>query len=191
MSLKGISYLKKDIMGIQDKLSKGDHVFYYVEDNDCYITNAVSYIKDGIEQGDQILFVENERSYPKILERLEALFTEEQLKNVHYINNFTFYWRNGNFHPPTILEYFSTLIDPFLEKEMSFRTWGHIEWRDDIEISKSIQEYEFVLERLVPEKNAISVCAYDAERLSNSLKQSLLNCHGLYMTDDSIAPITK
>jgi len=183
--------LEKNIMGIQDKLSKGDHVFYYVEDTDCYIDNAISYIKDGIDQGDQVLFVENERLHPKILERLETLFSEEQLKNVHYINNFTFYWRNGNFHPPTILDYFSTLINPFLENELSFRTWGHIEWRDDIEISKSIQEYEFAIDQLVPQTNAISVCAYDASRLSESLKTSLLNCHSFLMTDDKITPIIK
>lgn len=178
-------------MGIRDKLSKGDHVFYYAEDSDRYIANAVSFIKDGIEQGDQVLFVENERSYPKIVEHLELLFTKEQLKNFHYINNFTFYWRNGNFHPPTILEYFSTLIDPFLEKEMSFRTWGHIEWRGDVEISKSIEEYESAVEQLVPEMNVISVCAYDAARLSSPLKELLLNCHSLFMTDDTITPLVK
>ncbi|KAA0957014.1 3-ketoacyl-ACP reductase [Planococcus sp. ANT_H30] len=183
----------KEIVSVQDKfqLSKGDHVFYYVEELERYIDNAVSFVMDGMEQGDQILLVENERLYPKILTHLEKLLSKEQLENVHYINSFTFYWKNGNFHPPTILDYFSRIINPFLEKDLSFRTWGHIEWRDETEIISDIKEYEQAIEQLVPQLKAISVCAYDAPRLSDSLKDVLMNCHDYLMTDNNVSPISR
>ncbi|MGH2318459.1 MEDS domain-containing protein [Planococcus sp. SE5232] len=185
--------MEKEITEIQDILqtSEGAHVFYYVEELERYIVNAASYIIAGIENGDQILFVESERLYPKILKRVEELVTQEQLKNIHYVNNFTFYWRNGNFHPPTILAYFSDLISPFMEEEQSFRTWGHIEWRDEVEIIKDIKEYECEIEQLMPHIKALSVCAYDAARLSTEFKEVLMNCHGFLMTDEEIAPISK
>ncbi len=185
--------MKEELIAIpfNDRLVKGDHIFYYVEEQDLYIENAVLYVKEGIEQGDHVLFVENERLYPKIVSRLEELFSQEQLQNVHFVNNFTFYWKNGNFHPPTILKYFSELVNPFHEKDLSYRTWGHIEWRDDDEINKEINEYEQAINQLLPQTKAISVCAYDAARLSASLKDLLTQCHGRYMTDKELYTIAQ
>lgn len=184
--------MEKEITDIQDILqtSKGAHIFYYVEKLERYIDNAVSYIVSGIEDGDHILFVESERLYPKIIKRVEEQVSGEQLKNIHYVNNFTFYWRNGNFHPPTILAYFTGLISPFMEGELRFRTWGHIEWRDEEEIIKDIREYECAVNEFLSQTKAISVCAYDASRVSGPLKEVLLNCHGFLMTDDGISPNT-
>lgn len=180
-------------MDIQEILetTKGAHVCYYVSEMDRYIDNAVAYIVSGIEKGDQVLFVESERLYPKILQRVKELVSEDRLQNIHYVNNFTFYWRNGNFHPPTILAYFSDLVTPFMEEELNFRTWGHIEWRDELKITNDIQEYESAINKLIPQTKAISVCAYDAPRVSASLKKVLLDCHGFLMTDDGVSPILK
>lgn len=185
--------MEKEMTDIQEivQTTEGAHIFYYVNELERYIDNAVSFIIAGIEQGDQVLFVENERLFPKILERVEELVDKEQLKNIHCVNNFTFYWRNGNFHPPTILAHFFDLIGPFMNGKLSCRTWGHIEWRDEMEITKDIEEYECGINQLIPDIKAISVCAYDADRVSDSLKQTLLNCHGFLMTDDGISPISK
>lgn len=185
--------MKKEITNIQDVLetSKGAHIFYCIDKTERYVDNAVSFIIAGIEQGDQILLVESERLYPKILKRVEELVSKEQLTNIHYVNNFTFYWRNGNFHPRTILAYFADLITPFLERKLSFRTWGHVEWRDELEIIKDIEEYERGIEQLLPQTKAVSVCAYDSARISIELKAVLMDCHGFLMTDENISTINK
>ena len=185
--------MKKEITNIQDVLetSKGAHILYYVSKTERYIDNAVLFITAGIEQGDQILIVESERLYPKILKRVEELVSKDQLTNIHYVNNFTFYWKNGNFHPPTIFSYFADLITPFPEEKLSLRTWGHIEWRDELEIIKDIEEYECGIEQLMPQIKAVSVCAYDAERVSKGLREVLMNCHGFLMTDEDISPILR
>lgn len=169
----------------------GVHVFYTTKDLTCYIENAVSYIVSGIEQGDQIFFVENDRIYPMILKKVEKLLTKQQLENIHFLNNFTFYWQNGNFHPPTILAYFSDIVTPFIEKGVSFRTWGHIEWGDEQEITRDIEEFEKGIEQKMPETKAISVCAYDDVRLTESLRTLLIDCHHFLMTDDTISTIKR
>ncbi|WP_255472982.1 MEDS domain-containing protein [Planomicrobium sp. CPCC 101079] len=110
---------------------------------------------------------------------------------MHFLNNFAFYWQNGNFHPPTILAYFSDIVTPFLETGVSFRTWGHIEWGDEQEIIHDLIEFEKGIEQKMPETKAISVCAYDDGRLSELLRTMLINCHNFLMTDDKISTITK
>lgn len=185
--------MKKEMINIEDVLetSKGAHILYCIKQTERYIDNAASFIVAGIKQGDHILIVESERLYPKILKRVKESVSKDQLANIHYVNNFTFYWKNGNFHPPTILSYFADLITPFLEEKLSFRTWGHVEWRDELEIIKDIEEYERGIEQLMPETKAVSVCAYDAARVSAELQEVLINCHGFLMTDESISPIAK
>lgn len=185
--------MEKEITDIEDILetSKGSHIFYYVEDLERYIDNAVSYIVAGLENGEQVLFVESERLYPMILKQVAKTVSKEQLKNIHYVNNFTFYWRNGNFYPPTILAYFSDLISPFIEKDVNFRTWGHVEWRDEVEMIEVLQEYECGVDLLIPQTKAVSVCAYDAVRIPGPLKEMLMNCHGFLMTDEGISAIPK
>lgn len=166
--------------------TNGAHIFYNSSKVEAYIDNTVSFIVHGIHQGDCVLLVENSRIYPKILKELQGCLVEEEMAKLHYINNFDFYWRNGNFHPPTILAYFSEVTDSLGEEEQSFRTWGHIEWADQQDIEREIEAYENDLNRLVPEKKAVSVCAYDAARVSEDLKDRLIRCHGYLMTDDSI-----
>lgn len=173
------------------KQLEGVHILYYTKELERYIENAVSFIVSGIEQGDHILYVENERVYPLVFENVKKLLTKEQLAHLHYVNNFTFYWKNGNFHPPTILAYFTELVEPYFGKDLSFRTWGHIEWSDEEEIAQDIEEYERGIEEMMPVTKAISVCAYDAPRVSESFNKVLLDCHGYMMTDDGITLITR
>jgi hypothetical protein len=167
------------------------HVFYCFNEMERYIDNAVSYIVSGIEQGEHVLFVENERIYPRILTKLEQLLTKEQLTNLHFICNFTFYWRNGNFHPETILSFFSDYLKPYIASELAIRTWGHIEWSDEEDIARDLEEFEQAVDNMMTAVNAAAVCAYDAHRLTEPLKTRLLDCHTFLMTDDKISPITK
>lgn len=190
---KEINNLEKEIQhvsNIKPQIS-GVHVLYISQEIEQYVDNAVSYIVSGIEQGDQIFFVENDRLYPMILKKAEKVLTKEQLGNIHFVNNFKFYWQNGDFHPPTILAHFSSIVDPFIEKGISFRTWGHIEWRDEEEFINKLKEFEKKIDERMPETKAISVCAYNEQRLTNPIREMLMECHGFLMTDDKIAPIIK
>lgn len=162
------------------------HIFYSSNSLEDYIRNAVSFIVCGIQQGDYVLFVENSRIFPMIQKHLKERLTEEEQSALHYINNFDFYWRNGNFHPPTILAYLDEVMAAGNGTKRNVRTWGHVEWSDSQDIEREIAVYENELDRMVLHNEAISVCAYNAERISEELKNKLLSCHGYLMTDNSI-----
>lgn len=104
------------------QLSSGGHIFYYFHDEKRYIKNTVSYILAGIEQGDCVLIIENERIFPSVYKKIQRLLTEEQLTMIHYINNFDFCCLNGDFHSETILDYVSSILDPYITKNISIRT---------------------------------------------------------------------
>ncbi len=87
-----------------------------------------SLIIQGIEQGNHILFIENDRVYTLIHKKIKTLLTRDQVAKFHYINNFDYYCSQGRFYPPTIVEYFSVAIKPFFEKKIPVRIWGHVEW---------------------------------------------------------------
>ncbi len=165
------------------------HILYCSQELDKYIENAVSYIVFGIKQGDYVLFVENTRIYPRVRKELENQLTEDELEQLLFINNFDFYWRNSSFHPSTILKHFDEATGHLLENGQAVRTWGHIEWGAQEDIEREIVEYETKLDTIVPEKNAISVCAYDASKLTDELRMKLMAVHGIYMTDEEVQTI--
>ncbi|AQQ52339.1 MEDS domain-containing protein [Planococcus lenghuensis] len=173
------------------KQSVGKHVLYFTEQPERYIENAISFVTAGAEQGDYVFFVENARILPVIQQQVEQLLTPEQLARVHFMNNYAFYWQNGDFHPPTILAHFTKTLALHLVAEKSFRTWGHIEWGDQEEITRDIEEFEQAIDGIVSKQKAISVCAYDVSRVSEPFKELLLNCHSYLMTDDEIMPVAR
>jgi hypothetical protein len=42
--------------------SNGGHIFYEYQSEESYIQNTVSYIIAGIEQGDHVIVIENEKT---------------------------------------------------------------------------------------------------------------------------------
>ena len=166
--------------------SIGAHILYTFDDEDIYLENAVKYIVSGLEQGYHVLIIESKRNIPKMREKLESLLTEEQLSKAHYVNNHDFYILNGNFHAPTILNYFSRFIGPLLDDKGSCLTWAHVEWGDDQEMSKVIAEFEKESDKRVCELGTISVCAYNSARISDDLKEELYKTHSDYFTDEDM-----
>lgn len=166
------------------KKTNGGHIFYPYKSIESYLQNAVSYIVTGVNNGDQVLFVENERNLHHINKELEKHLSKGQLDNVHFMNNFDFYFSNGDFHPETVFNYFSTHIEPFVEKDAAICTWGLIEWGDVKEYISKIEEYERKIDKVINENGIISVCAYDFSRTPEDLKEKLMKFHGIMITDD-------
>jgi hypothetical protein len=166
------------------KEAKQGHIYYHYNDIDKYLQNAITFIVTVITYGSHVMLVENDRNILYIEENLKKQLTEEQLKNLHIINNFDFYYSNGDFHAETIFSYFKTNIEPLLNLNVSICTWGLIEWSDENDITSDIEQYEKDLDTFVNEKGLISVCAYDGNRTSQRLKDILMRCHRIMLTDD-------
>ncbi|MGD6875104.1 MEDS domain-containing protein [Bacillus infantis] len=167
---------------------KDAHIFYSSHQLDHYLSAAADYIVAGIEEGDHIILIENDRIFSLLEEKLKPLLHKEQLGQILHINNFDYYFSSGSFNPPYIFDYLDNILKPYNEHNISFRTWAHVEWREQEGILEILEEFENEADRLVNENSLLLVCAYDAERVPDTLRTALMKCHEFVMTEDSIIP---
>lgn len=163
------------------KKEEGLHIcyIYYTKE---YIETTISFVISGIRNGEIVLLVENERNMLQIMKELDKKLSKKQLDNIHFINNFDFYWSNGDLHPQTISFYFSKLIDPLLKTGTFVRTWANIEWGNENEVSCKIEEFEKTADSLVKRNKILSVCAYDRSKVLYKWETTLTNCHNITIT---------
>ncbi|OIK10305.1 MEDS domain-containing protein [Bacillus sp. MUM 13] len=171
------------------KDNKSVHIFYYITEQQSYLNNLISYIRSGIEQDDHILIIESEKIILQLNRQLKGILTKQQMSHVHTINNFDYYCSNGSFQPHVIFSYLNNILKPFYDNGLSFRTWAHVEWHDEQEsILAILEEFEKEADRLVNEGGLYLVCAYDSERVPESLKTALMSCHEYIIKGNKIYP---
>ncbi|WP_409304943.1 MEDS domain-containing protein [Peribacillus sp. SCS-155] len=162
------------------------HIFYHFKNIDHYLQNVVTFITTGVKSGSHIILIENDRNLISINKMLQRELKQGEIAKVHFINNYDFYFENKCFEPQRIFAHFKQNILPHLESKVPVWTWGLVEWGDDNEIIRQIEDYEKKVDRFVNEKGLISVCAYDVNRTPHSLKEMLIRCHSVMLTDDTI-----
>ena len=135
------------------------------------------------------MLIESTKLTPVIQQKLKAVLSKEQLFNVHFENNFDFYFSKGTFHVATVLNHFMKSLEPYIESEVSVRIWGHAEWESQKELDREMEKYEHGADQILSLNKLTAVCSYNADLISESLRRSLINCHGFFMTDDEITKI--
>lgn len=184
--------MQKELKELTNKVKyTGAHIFYSFEDQKIYIDNVIAYITIAIEQDNHVMVIENDRIMPLIEKEINNSFNDEQIAMVHTVNNYDFYCYRGNFHKETILSYLKNMITPYLEKGIPIRTWAHVEWREQEEIFQTISEYEYEANLMLQDTNFITICAYDKNRVPETLKEILMDSHDYLMTDEAIHYIQK
>jgi hypothetical protein len=129
------------------------------------------------------IIVEYDRITPLIIKRLKELLNESRLEKVKFVNNYDFYYAKGDFRKNSIFDFLPNLIEGYSELDLIFRSWAHVEWRDEREVSKKLYDAEHEADLIVTELKLLSVCAYDSERVSNEFKASLLSSHNYLISD--------
>ncbi|MGN7177488.1 MEDS domain-containing protein [Cytobacillus firmus] len=163
--------------------SNGGHILYHYDQMDCYLQNAVSYITAGVRCGGHVLFVENDRNYFLIEKELTNMLGKEELNRVHFTNNFDFYYSNGNFNPGTVFNFFLKHIQPYLDSNTKIFTWGLVEWGNVKDYIPLVEQYEKNLSNAISDHGLISLCAYDNRNTPPELKENLMRCHDVLITD--------
>lgn len=180
---------------IQDLISSvketGAHIFYSFENEEKYVDNLIVYLTAAIGLGNHVMIIENDRILPELQKRIKSELDEEQQKMIHTINNYEFYCYRGNFNKDTILSYLDNMLAPFLENNIPVQTWAHVEWREQEEIYQTLGNYEKEADQILQSANLITVCGYDASRVTKALEDMLMDSHDYYMTDDTINPIDR
>ncbi|UTE77041.1 MULTISPECIES: MEDS domain-containing protein [unclassified Rossellomorea] len=162
------------------------HVLYAYQDREKYLKNTFTYILEGIESGEHVLLIENERNMNVFSKELKNRLTSDQLKKVHAVSNFDFYQSSGSYHPPAIYEQLMKTITPFIEKGINVRSWTNVEWGALEDPCSIVDWFENETDRVVHELKLTVVCAYDSEKMPEQLAESLKKNHGHLMTDHDI-----
>jgi hypothetical protein len=159
------------------------HVLYFFDNQDQYVSNVVDFIISGLELNEYCIIVENDRYTPLINKRLTGLVNESRLEKVAFVNNYDFYYAQGDFRINSIFDFLPKLIKDSSQLDLGVRSWAHIEWRDEQEVSKKLLKSENEADKIVTETKLLSVCAYDTERVSPEFKKGLLTCHNFLINE--------
>jgi hypothetical protein len=159
------------------------HVLYFFDNQDQYVSNVVDFIISGLELNEYCIIVENDRYTPLINKRLTGLVNESRLEKVAFVNNYDFYYAQGDFRINSIFDFLPKLIKDSSQLDLGVRSWAHIEWRDEREVSKKLLDSENEADKIVTETKLLSVCAYDTERVSPEFKEGLLTCHNFLINE--------
>lgn len=184
-SLKGIG--KKDTQSKMYQLfqeQRNVHILYSYNEMTSYLKQVLSYIEEGVAAGDYVILIENDQIYPIIYKELNIRLTEDQMKFVHFVNSFDFYWSSGSYHPPAIEEYFKKTVQPYVENNKPFRSWAHVEWASMKEPLYLIEDFEKIVDDAVNLLSFPLICAYEGNRLPDYLEKILMETHPYVLLED-------
>ena len=162
------------------------HILYLYEDTECYFKRALSFLKDSITAGEPVLLVENERNYEKLKAELSSCFSAEEMKLVNYANSMRFYLSSGSYFPPAIESYFNEVAKPYIEENIRFRSWAHVEWSTINGSAHLVEQLERIIDQAVKQYSFSLVCAYERSRTSDELMEALLQTHPYIANGDSV-----
>ncbi|MBU9714002.1 ATP-binding protein [Evansella tamaricis] len=165
-------------------VSNGGHILYSYENDENYLNNAISYIIDGIEHDQEVIVIDNLKTIHLLQKKLSFLASSAKLERVHYIDNFTYYQKYGDFCCESTLSYFSEYIEPFQKSHRQIRTWARVQWKEEADIHSKLIHFEHLADHLLTNISLLCVCAYNGNTLPASLLTSLMTHHEYLMTDE-------
>lgn len=165
---------------------KNVHILYSYDGMRNYIEQAVRYIEEGVLSGDYVILIENDRIYRILHSELNKRLTEVQMELVHWVNNFDFYYSSGSYHPPAITEYFEETVQPYVENEISFRSWAHVEWASMKEPLNIIEDFERIVDEAVNQLSFPLICAYEGLKMPDHLRRILMETHPYVLLEDEL-----
>ncbi|MED1865370.1 MEDS domain-containing protein [Fictibacillus nanhaiensis] len=166
------------------KQKRSVHVLYSYNGMKNYMKQIVSFILEGTSLGEYVVVIENERIYRMVHKELISRLTPEQMKLVHHVNNFDFYYSSGSYHPPAIFDYFFKTVKSYVDNNQSFRSWAHVEWGTMEDPFHLIEDLERIVDDAVNELAFPLICAYEGERMPEHLQTILLKTHPYILIDE-------
>ncbi|MER2088444.1 MAG: MEDS domain-containing protein [Sporosarcina sp.] len=182
--IKKIEMKSKMNQLFEDEKNGHLHVLYKYNGIENYIIQILNYIEEGIAAGDYVILIENSRLYPIIQKELSTRLSKDQLEFIHYVNSLEFYWSSGSYHPPSIAEYFSKTVQPYVENKISFRAWAHVEWATMKEPLHLIEDLEKIVDEAVNQLSFQLICAYEGNKMPDYLKTILMATHPYVLLED-------
>jgi hypothetical protein len=169
-------------------LEKRDlHILYFYKNEEEYMCQVLTFIEEGIAAGEQVIIVENDKITTGLLRELDRRHSSAELDAVHFVNSLYFYRSSGSYSPSAIIEFFLETIQPYVDKDVLFRSWAHVEWPSSEEPHHLVRECEVACDGMISEYAFPHVCAYGKNRTSAKLAEVLLEAHPYVITEGDLA----
>lgn len=180
--------MNHQLISITDNVSieNGAHILYFYESMEGYIENATTFILTSIKQGQHVIFVDSEDRYRLVMSKIESLLSGEMKEHIHYLNNEQFYRTYDHFDFQKVLHNLNEVIDPYLDKDVPIRLWGHVDWMDQEKVIQKLHTYEHECDLTISELGFITVCAYNGMDVPAAIQTKLMKSHKYLMTDTEL-----
>ncbi|MDF2606244.1 MAG: kinA 5 [Bacillales bacterium] len=180
---KTISKLTRNPSIVKD----GAHIFYTYTEYEKYVSNAVSFIYEGIENDAIVVLVEDKEVILRIIGEIKSIgMNDVKLENLISIHNNDFYLNGDRFDSISAGSKLVNIIDPYIKNKQLIRTWGSVPVPDNESLLNLIT-YEFNCHDYIFENNIISVCVYNGLLTPAYLQNELLKSHTHLMTDEQFS----
>ncbi|MDP4083817.1 MAG: MEDS domain-containing protein [Bacillota bacterium] len=168
------------------KLNPGSHILYFYNTLKEYIENASSYILDGLNLGQHVVFIDSTDRYQMILDNLGPI----DMTNVYYVSNYEFYEMYHDFHFERVLMNLKNIIDPYVQLNQMVRMWGHVDWVNSDDMINKLHLYECNCDITVAGLGYTTICAYSGETVPSNILLEMMKSHEYLMTDEMITRST-
>lgn len=157
-------------------MKNGAHILYMYNELEKYIEIAYEYIYMGLLNDSIVLFMESEEIITTIKTRLQHSDLQDfhnRVNNFIYINANEFYVVNKKLNAEKLIK----LLQPFLKKGASIRTWGNVPLPSNEAMLENIRQYECDCDHFIMNEKVIFVCTYNALITLSYIQNELLKTH--------------
>ncbi len=174
-------------------LKAGDHVLHIYSTETEYYTILVSYIRQGLERGEKVVYATGAASPEAILSALKASGMDPE----PYLNKGqlvilpgeSVYLPEDRFVPERLFQGIQTLLkDCGAEGYTGARLGGEMSWvllhRPGTE---RLLEYEAALNRMLGKRSCMFLCQYQRQRFPADVLLDMLRCHPVVIVGEQLS----
>jgi signal transduction histidine kinase len=166
-----------------------DH-FALIYDSEAELYRAtVPFVRQGLERGEQVLYVLDERSEAEVVDTLRArgIDVDEALASgaLRFETVEDTYLRKRPFDPAEMISFYADAIDEALKEYEGLRVTSGTNWIDEISFERFL-EYEGRVNELFEETESMALCHYDREHLPSSVIRDVIKTHPHLISDGTV-----
>ncbi|MFQ5822197.1 MAG: MEDS domain-containing protein, partial [Candidatus Heimdallarchaeota archaeon] len=173
-------------------LEPGEHLCYLYETNEELRALLVPFLRKGLEQGEKVFCIMDDRTEKLILDYLrdEGLEIEPYLKSgqLSILTGDDTYLRDSRFNPEEMIALLRTKTEQALvEGYTALRIAGEMTWAlRGLPGSDRLIEYEAKLNTFFPNSKCLAICLYDWRRFDPIMLSEVLTTHPKVIIDKEV-----
>lgn len=168
-------------------LMKGSQILYTYTDEESYLENVFWFIRNGLDLGQGIVYLDRAERWESIQERLKIKgYTTKQIENIAYGNSEENCPSNEYVKFKVSAGSVAKLFKPFLDQNIPLRVWDCVEWQEHNEIYEKLKIHEEMSDDFIKLANCFTICAYDGNRLPAIVQNQIMRSHQYVMTDTEL-----